>query len=143
MLLALVAVTVGGVAYFLLGRGGTAITARFSGGDVRIPVAQVGSEARFFEYRTDSGTPVRFFVLRSSDGKYRAAADACGVCYRRKLGYEQQGDDMVCRSCGRHFPSGDVSVATDGCRPGRIPVTRQGDNLVIAAADLSAHARLF
>lgn len=112
-------------------------------GVVRIPLAQVGPAATFFEYQTPDSKAVRFFVIKSSDGVYRAAADACEVCYREKRGYHQQGDDMVCKKCGQHFASKDVNEVTGGCNPNAIRRTIQGDSLLIAAADLEVHSVLF
>lgn len=113
-------------------------------GVVRIPLADVSDgRARFFEYRAANSKTVRFFVMKSSDGVYRAAANACDVCYQSKLGYHQEGDDMVCNKCGRHFPSKDVNVITGSCNPDGIPRTVQGDNLLIAAGDLDARAVMF
>jgi uncharacterized membrane protein len=113
-------------------------------GVVQIPLANVSDgHARFFEYQATNRKRVRFFVIKSSDGVYRAAADACDVCYRDKMGYHQEGDDLVCNKCGRHFRSKDVNVITGSCNPDGIPRTIQGNNLLIAAADLDARAILF
>lgn len=115
-----------------------------SDGAVHIPLADVSDgRARFYQYRTASSKMLRFFVIKSSDGVYRAAADACDVCFRSKLGYHQEGDDMVCNKCGRHFPSRDVNVITGSCNPDGIPRTIQGSNLLIAAGDLEARAGMF
>src|ERR1044072_8143621 len=35
-----------------------------------------GGKAKFFDYTTSSNTAVRFFAVKSADGKYRAAMDA-------------------------------------------------------------------
>lgn len=115
-----------------------------SDGLVRISLADVGDgRARFYEYRASSGKTVRFFVIKSSDGVYRAAADACDVCFRSKMGYHQEGDDLVCNKCGRHFPSKDVNVITGSCNPDGIPRTIEGGNLLMATADLDARAEMF
>lgn len=115
-----------------------------SDGKVRIPLADVSDgRARFYEYRASNRNPVRFFVIKSSDGVYRAATDACEVCYREKMGYHQEGDDMVCNKCGRHFASKDVNVITGSCNPDGIPRTIQDSNLLIAAADLEARVGMF
>jgi uncharacterized membrane protein len=74
---------------------------------------------------------------------YRAAADACVVCFREKMGYHQEGNDMVCNKCGKHFPSALVNEVTGGCNPDGIPRTIQGDKLLIATSELEAHAELF
>lgn len=113
-------------------------------GVVRIPLANVGDgSARFYEYRASNRKTIRFFVIKSSDGVYRAAADACDVCFRGKMGYHQEGDDMVCNKCGRHFPSKDVNVITGSCNPDGIPRSIEGNNLLIAASDLDARAVMF
>jgi uncharacterized membrane protein len=111
--------------------------------EIRIPLAEVSDQAKFYEYQAASQKKVRFFVIKSSDGVYRAAADACDVCYREKMGYHQEGNDMVCNKCNRHFRSADVNVITGSCNPDGIPRTIQGDKLLIAASELEARAELF
>ena len=109
-----------------------------------IPLSDVsGGQAKFYKYKTSSGSPVRFFVIKSSDGVYRAAADACVICYREKAGYHQEGDDMVCNKCRKHFPSAYVNEVTGGCNPDGIPRKIQGDRLLIATSDLEARTELF
>jgi uncharacterized membrane protein len=121
----------------------TVVTAT-ADGVVQIPLANLSDgRVRFYEYRASNNMAVRFFVIKSSDGVYRAAADACKVCYRDKLGYHQEGDDLVCNKCGRRFRSKNVNVITGSCNPDGIPRTIQGNNLLIAAADLDARAFLF
>lgn len=121
----------------------TVVTAT-ADGIVQIPLANISDgDVRFYEYRASNNKTVRFFVVKSSDGVYRAAADACKVCYREKLGYHQEGDDLVCNKCNRHFRSKDVNVITGSCNPDGIPRTIQGNNLLIATADLDARSVLF
>lgn len=115
-----------------------------SSGEVQIPLSEVSTgEAKFYEYKASNRKIVRFFVIKSSDGVYRAAADACDVCYREKMGYHQEGNDLVCNKCQKHFPSAAVNVITGGCNPDGIPRTIQGDKLLIAASELEARAELF
>jgi len=139
------AVLVIGGAYFVLG-GGTSMAngeVRAENGVVRIPLKQLGPEARFFTYTTPEGKTVRFFALRSSDGVFRAAADACDVCYREKMGYQQDGDDMVCRKCNQRFASKDINEVSGGCNPNGLPRRIEGESLVIAAAELEQRAIFF
>lgn len=106
-------------------------------GDIAISISDVSSgNARFFDYTASNGSPVRFFVIKSSDGVYRAALDACDVCYWAKKGYYQSGDNMVCRNCGREFPSALVNEVSGGCNP--VPISRavDGDRLIIKASEL-------
>jgi len=111
---------------------------------IRIPIAEIDSgKAKFFDYKTAGGKAVRFFVMKSSDGVYRAALDTCDVCYQAKKGYSQSGDEMVCRKCGRQFPSAKINEVTGGCNPVGIPRTITGGHIVIAANDLEAGTSFF
>jgi uncharacterized membrane protein len=111
---------------------------------IQIPLSDVSDgQARFYQYKASSGKSIRFFVIKSSDGVYRAAADACVVCYREKKGYHQEGDDMVCNNCRKHFPSALVNEVTGGCNPDGIQRTIQGDKLLIATSDLEGRTELF
>ncbi len=115
-----------------------------SSGQIQIPLSDVSTgDPKFYEYKASNQKSVRFFVIKSSDGVYRAAADACVVCFREKMGYHQQGNDLVCNKCGKHFPSALVNEVTGGCNPDGIPRTIQGDKLLIAASELEARAELF
>ena len=117
---------------------------RAATGDVTIPLAELsGGKARFFEYKASDSTSVRFFAIKSSDGVYRAALDACDVCYAGKKGYYQDGDDMVCKKCGKRFPSALVNEVTGGCNPISVPRAVEGDKLVIKAAELERRRTYF
>lgn len=115
-----------------------------AGQEARLPAAQFNDgRARFYRYATSIGREVRLFVVRGSDGVIRAAFDACDVCYRERKGYHQEGDDMVCRNCGRHFRTVDVNVLTGGCNPAPLRRTVEGDQVVLRSADLDLGAVYF
>jgi hypothetical protein len=112
--------------------------------EVAIPVAGLSDgKAKFFNYTTADKTQMRFFAMRSSDGVYRAALDACDVCYREKKGYTQDGDDMVCQKCGQRFHSALVNEVTGGCNPVAIARTVAGDKLVIKTSELESRKIFF
>ena len=120
------------------------VDALVTAGDIAIPIADVeGGKAKFFRYVAAKGKTVRFLAMKSSDGVYRAALDACDVCYDAKKGYFQDENDMVCRKCGRRFPSALINVVSGGCNP--VPLTRtvQGDKLIVKAADLESGTTYF
>ena len=96
--------------------------------------------ARFYSYTTSAGQDIRFFVMKSADGVVRAAMDACTVCYRQRLGYHQEGDQMVCNKCGQMFASNRINEVTGGCNP--IPLAREvaGGQVIVRAAALDAAA---
>ncbi len=100
-------------------------------------------KARYYAYQTASGITVRFFILQSSDQVIRTAFDACDVCWRNGKGYAQEGDFMVCRSCGRRFASAKVNEVKGGCNPAPLKRRREKGRVIIALADIAAGARLF
>ena len=133
--------------YVTVGRNGTgaeaASTTTAAGGDVKIALADVNDgKAHFYSYDA-GGVEVKYFVLKSSDGKVRAAFDACDVCYAQKKGYHQEGDEMVCNNCGRRFPSTKINVLEGGCNPSPLDRTVKGQNLVLTTADLQAGVQYF
>jgi uncharacterized membrane protein len=111
--------------------------------DVVIPVSELSSTAKFFDYKLADNKPVRFFVVKSSDGQYRAAMDACDMCYHAKKGYHQEGDDMVCNNCGLHFHSSQINEKHGGCNPVGLPRTIEGDQLIIKASELESRGNYF
>lgn len=138
-------------AYLAVGSAGDPSSASGGGGplkasaagDVTIPVSELSGKAKFYEYRTAAGKTVRFFALKSPDGAYRAALDACDVCFAEKQGYGQEGEDMVCKNCGNHFHTSQINEAKGGCNPVGLTRTVEGRSLKIKAAELEAGADYF
>ena len=92
-------------------------------------------KARHFEH-TDGEFKIRYFILKSSDGVLRAAFDACDVCWPAGKGYYQEGDNMVCRNCGRRFASVRVNEVKGGCNPAPLNRSVQNGKLVIQVQDI-------
>jgi uncharacterized membrane protein len=111
--------------------------------DIRIALSELSGSAKFFDYKLSDNKPVRFFVIKSSDGVYRAALDACDMCYHAKKGYHQEGDDMVCNNCGLHFHSAQINEVHGGCNPVGLPRTIEGNQLVIKASELESRGGYF
>lgn len=148
-ILALAAVALVGLAVYLAAgsRGEGAASGggplKAEGGAVSIPASELSDKARFYEYKTASGKTVRFFAVRSSDGVYRAALDACDVCFHAKKGYSQEGADMVCNNCGMHFPSAKINEVKGGCNPVGLAHKVEGGSVRIDARGLEAGAGYF
>ncbi len=87
-------------------------------------------QARHFEH-VDGKHTIRYFILKSSDGIIRAAFDACDVCWPAGKGYYQEGDNMVCRNCGRRFASVLVNEVKGGCNPAPLNRSLENGKLVI------------
>ena len=100
-------------------------------------------KAHFYEYKTEEGITIKYFIIKSSDGVIRAAFDACDVCWREGKGYMQKGDFMVCRNCGQRFASVRVNEVKGGCNPGPLVREIKGGNLVIKVGDLLEGKRYF
>jgi uncharacterized membrane protein len=114
-----------------------------TGGSVKIPLTALASGKALFLVAEFGGRQFHYFALRSSDGVYRAAFDACDVCFRANRGYRQEGELMVCNQCGQSFPGVKINEVRGGCNPA--PLARQvlGRYLVIRKADIAAGAQYF
>lgn len=154
ILVALLLVLVGVAAYLVIGSSGEnpaatvvatspAAPAAPESRDIRISLSGLSSTAKFFDYKLSDNRPVRFFVIKSSDGVYRAALDACDTCYHAKKGYHQVGDDMICNNCGLHFHSAKINEVHGGCNPIGLPRTVEGNELVIKASELEKRGGYF
>ncbi len=129
-----------GLLFFTAGGAGAGSPAA----DITYPLKTFqDGKARFYEYKTPDGITVKYFILKSSDGVVRAAFDACDVCWREGKGYQQKGDFMVCRNCGRRFASVKVNVITGGCNPGALNRQVVGDQLVIKLKDILEGRKYF
>ncbi len=99
--------------------------------------------AKHFDFKAGNGITIKYFVLKSSDGIVRAAFDACDVCWPSGKGYFQEGDNMVCRNCGKRFASVKVNEVKGGCNPAPLNRKIEDGNLVIQVADILAGATYF
>lgn len=132
----------------VMGRGDQATPAAAApvaagGADVAIPVADLADgQAKYYSYDA-GGVEVKYFVMKSSDGEYRAAFDACDVCYPNKKGYRQEGGVMVCNNCGQQFDSTQINELRGGCNPSPIERTVDGQTLVLKTSDLQAGVKYF
>jgi uncharacterized membrane protein len=141
-------VVVAVAAVVLMNRGGAetataAAPVAAGGADVTIPVADLADgQAKYFSYDA-GGVEVKYFVMKSSDGEYRAAFDACDVCYPNRKGYSQQGGVMVCNNCGQQFDSTQINEKRGGCNPSPIERSVDGQSLVLKTADLQAGVKYF
>ena len=114
-----------------------------SGDEIHIPVKSVNDgKAHYYTYESD-GTSVNFFVVKSNDEVIRAAFDACDVCFPAKKGYDQDGDVMVCKNCGRRFHTSRINVEQGGCNPAPLHRTVAGGDLIIKVADIASGVKFF
>jgi len=95
----------------------------------------IGGQAQFFEYKTGDIT-IKYFIVKSSDGIIRAAFDACDVCWPAGKGYRQEGDDMVCNNCGRHFKTTLINEVQGGCNPAPLNRRIENNTAIIEVKDI-------
>ena len=96
-------------------------------------------------YSSQAQKNIYFFVLKAPDGTYRAAANACEVCFGAKKGFSQQGDLIRCDNCRVTYPKSKIALEKGGCNPGPIDknVAVNNGNLEINLSDLEAVSYLF
>lgn len=163
-------VIIGAVAFFVMGNGpkpandiggvdtGGSGDAKTDPNNYYIPVSEINEgKAHFYKYDSITGKVIRFFVLKSRDGIFRAAFDACDVCFEAKKGYMQEGDYMICNNCGRKFESTRINIEQGGCNPAPLARTMEDAKhntvplksgaedgyLVIKKSDIEGGARYF
>jgi len=100
-------------------------------------------KARHFRHKVDDTITIQYFILKSSDGVIRAAFDACDVCWPAGKGYQQSGDVMVCRNCGRKFASVLVNEVKGGCNPAPLNRTVEDGKVVLQINDILSGKQYF
>jgi uncharacterized membrane protein len=110
---------------------------------VRIPLKTLDSGKALFLPLESEGRQVHYFALRSRDGAYRAALDACDVCFKSNRGYRQEADQMVCNNCGQKFASDKIGEVKGGCNPHPLAHMEEAGFMVIRKADIVAGKEYF
>lgn len=105
---------------------------------VKIPLKALDSGKALFLSLDSEGRQLYYFALKSPDGAYRAALDACDVCYRTNRGYRQELDQMVCNNCGQKFACDKIGEVKGGCNPHPLARRIEGQYLVIRKGDIVA-----
>ncbi len=100
-------------------------------------------KARHFSYKVNDTITIQYFILKSSDGVIRAAFDACDVCWPAGKGYQQSGDVMICRNCGRKFASVMVNEVKGGCNPAPLNRKVEDGKVVLQINDILSGKQYF
>lgn len=90
-------------------------------GEIKLDVAQFNNnKAKFYNAQMSDGKIIYFFVVKDKNGIYRAAANACAVCFETYKGFRQEGNEIVCNNCGNRYPIEKIATEKGGCNPGPI-----------------------
>lgn len=100
----------------------------------------------YYNYYSDKqNKTIYFFIIKAPDNTFRAAANACEVCYGSKKGFKQVGDLIRCENCQTTYTKDKIAKEKGGCNPGPINdnVKVENNKLVINEVDLENVAYLF
>lgn len=99
----------------------------------------------YYNTETPDGKRIYFFVVKDKNGVYRAAANACQVCFDARMGFRQEGDFMVCNTCDNKYPLEKIATEKGGCNPGPINPNLEVKNnkIIIKQSDLEQVADFF
>jgi uncharacterized membrane protein len=113
-------------------------------GLVRISLAGLQPlQVRFYQFLNAGNQEVHFLVGRDSAGHVAAAFDANEICAKFKRGYRAEGEWLVCNKCDKAFRLAEVNAGGGGCKPVPLEHREDGNELVIAEADILKGWRLF
>jgi glutaredoxin len=99
----------------------------------------------YYNTKLSNGKIIYFFIVKDKAGIYRAAANACQVCFDARMGFRQEGDFMVCNTCGNKYPLEKIATEKGGCNPGPINPNLKVENgkIIISQSELEQVADLF
>lgn len=100
-------------------------------------------QVRFYQFLNAGSQEVRFLVGRDSAGHVQVAFDANEPCAKAKRGFRAEGEWLVCNKCDKSFRLIEVNAGGGGCKPVPLEHSVEGDELVIAEADILQGWRLF
>ena len=105
-------------------------------GYVKIPYSSLSGKVQFYTYENE-GVKINYFAVLGNDGKARTAFDACDVCGGFRV-YEQIGNDIRCRNCGRVFSINGLGTQNKGygCWPSYLPHEVKDENILIKESDI-------
>jgi len=103
------------------------------------------NQTRFYNVKMTDAKIIYFFVVKDKNGIYRAAANACAVCFKTYKGFHQEGNEIVCNNCGNRYPIEKIATEKGGCNPGPISPNLEvkDGKIIIKQADLEQVSDLF
>lgn len=106
---------------------------------VVVPIKELEKNSmHFFHVLLPSGLTVYFILVRDNQGIFRAAANACQLCYPAGDGFRLEGDLAICNVCGNPYPLEKIGTEKGDCNP--VPISSNlevsNGNIQITLQDL-------
>jgi uncharacterized membrane protein len=109
-----------------------------------IPTSDLrAGQVKFFSYRADPASEIRFLLARDSDGHLHGALDACQHCYSYHRGYCTSGGYLVCRVCGNRYKIDKLTAGIASCAPVNLKYQSTGQTVQIQTSDLKRAGSFF
>lgn len=115
---------------------------------LELPTSLLAQKLILFAVYPMKNKDITFFIIKDNteslkNPKYRAVFNACRSCYQNKQGFTVHNGYFTCNVSGISFHKERVGIARGGCNPIVIPITKQGDTLLIEKALVHKASALF
>ncbi len=112
------------------------------GADLVVPLQELDAgKLKRFGVVMD-GRTVRFLAMKTADGKYRTAVDACEMCGAFGYVQDEKSGNLICLNCGAEINPLTMGHK-GGCNPIPLRSAVQGSAVRVAVADLEKDAHRF
>lgn len=88
------------------------------------------------------GRTVRFLTIKTADGKYRTAMDACEICGAFGYIHNEKSGNLICLNCGAEINPLTLGSA-GGCNPIPLESMVENSTLRVAVRDIGKEAHRF
>ena len=103
--------------------------------NIILDTSNITSTATFVNY-DDEGIIIQFILARGTDNKVRIALNTCQVCNPSPKAYfVQEGEYLVCQSCGTKFHINKIGIEKEGCNLTPVEEKQEEDNKIIISRD--------
>ena len=110
-------------------------------GSVQISLSEVTDGTLHYYKYNASNVWIRFFVVKAQSGNIKTAFDCCEAC--GPAGYDQSGNELVCKKCGLKFNIENIGIVVGGCNPIPLNATFSASDVIISVSDIESGRQYF